>query len=158
MGLITLESASFTRDRKMAYIFWSSLTVQTIRLITLPIFLALCTLISNPQSFGCYHLSSKGKSIRNTVVLSFEEKEEGRSTNALFFFISPPHVVQEWIRETHIHYWKEDKCDMAEVGCWCLGVFLVEKNVTVSSITLQSSLISVENVTMEEWRKNKKRR
>jgi len=31
-----------------------------------------------------------------------------------------------------------------------VGGFLTEKNVTVSSISLHSSLISVENVTMEE--------
>lgn len=111
----------------MARFFWSSLAVQTIRLITLPIFLALRILISSPRSFGCSHLSSKGKSNRNIVVLSFEEKEEGRKINQCLFSSFPPHVVTEWIRETHIHYSKEDKCDMAEAGCCWFFFFNWEK-------------------------------
>lgn len=80
MERVLLEFASLDRDGKTAHFFWSSLTVQTLCLITLPIFLALCTLTSNPQSLACSHLSSKRKPIRNRVVLSFEEKEERSAT------------------------------------------------------------------------------
>lgn len=109
-----LELASLDRDGKMAHFFWSSLTVQTLCLIPFPIFLALCTLISNPQSLGCSHLSSKGKSIRNLVVLCFEEKEEGRkishSPPFFFFFpvLSPCKLCKSKLEKLTIVYGKED--------------------------------------------------
>ena len=133
----------------MAYFFWSSLTVQTICLIALPIFLALYTLISNPQSFGCSHLSSKGKSIRNIVVLSFEEKQEGRKMNQCLFFFPSPRVSCKSETEKHT-FIIERKITVTWLKLVVVGGFLTEKNVTVSSISLHSSLISVENVTMEE--------
>lgn len=101
----------------MAYFFWGSLTVQTPRLITLPIFLALCTLISNPQSLGCSRLSSKGKSIRNLVVLSFEEKEEGIKINhCLFLVISPCKLCKSELKKCAFIYGKEGVAGLELAG------------------------------------------